>query len=830
MRKFNHRYQNDFLNHVAFPLGGLGAGMFCIDGNGGFSHFSVKNKPDCNNEPCLFSALTIFGKKNMCRLLQGPVPSIKIFSGSAAADGLGGTLYGFPRYSKVSFAVRFPFGMVELNDKSMPIQVSVTAWSPFIPSDEDNSSLPVVAVEYGLRNQSAQNVEGLFSFHSGHILKEKSGEDIVLTYPQGVIIQHRDQTQSGLSHGEFLVQIPDENVVTNYSWFRGGWFDPLTMVWRDIEKGKIENTSPPQHGNPSPGASLGVKFRLKARQEKKIKVLFCWYWPTSQHRIGPKEEDKISCRDHCQCGDSETETNNKTYQPWYSSRFSKIEEVAQYWKENYNRLKDKTLTFSECFYSSTLPPEVVEAVAANLSILKSPTLLRQQDGRVWGWEGCQDESGCCPGSCTHVWNYGQALAHLFPRLERGLRETEFFENQDEKGHQNFRAALPIRPTDHQFHAAADGQLGGVIKTYREWRISGDTDWLKRLWPHLKASLDYCIESWDPRHQGWLAEPHHNTYDIEFWGPDSLCNTLYLGALKAAEEMGRILNAETDSYRTLFEKGKRFLEEKLFNGEYFYQRVTWEGLRAGDPTQVQSLFGEYSPEALELLKKEGPRYQYGHGCLSDGIFGIWLACVCKLGDFIDQPKIKAHLKSVFKYNFKRDLSLHANSQRPGYALGREGGLLLCTWPKGQKPSLPFVYSNEVWTGIEYQVASHLMMMGMVKEGLEIVRTVRRRYDGKVRNPFDEYECGHWYARALSSYGLLQGLTGICYDAVEKILYIRPAIKRDFKCFFSTANGFGIAGIKKGKPWAEIRMGSIEIKSIQINDRKYRNTIEKNKNIE
>ena len=158
--------------------------------------------------------------------------------------------------------------------------------------------------------------------------------------------------------------------------------------------------------------------------------------------------------------------------------------------------------------------------------------------------------------------------------------------------------------------------------------------------------------------------------------------------------------------------------------------------------------------------------------------------------------------------------HSNPQRPGYAIGKEGGLLLCTWPKGEKPSIPFVYSDEVWTGIEYQVASHLISFGYISEGLEIVRTCRERYDGSHRNPFNEYECGHWYARAMASYALLQGFTGIRYDAVDKILYIKPSIKGDFRSFISTNTGFGTAGITDGKPFIEIVEGQIEIKEIIV----------------
>jgi len=169
--------------------------------------------------------------------------------------------------------------------------------------------------------------------------------------------------------------------------------------------------------------------------------------------------------------------------------------------------------------------------------------------------------------------------------------------------------------------------------------------------------------------------------------------------------------------------------------------------------------------------------------------------------------------VHKYNFKSDLSEYPNPQRPSYAVGEEGGLLLCTWPKGEMLSLPFVYSNEVWTGIEYQVASHLMMNGEVDKALDIVRACRKRYDGRVRNPFDEYECGHWYARAMSSYGMIQGLTGVRYDAVTRELFIDSKIG-DFTGFISTEAGFGNVGLKNGKPFINVVYGEINVNKYTV----------------
>jgi uncharacterized protein (DUF608 family) len=355
-----------------------------------------------------------------------------------------------------------------------------------------------------------------------------------------------------------------------------------------------------------------------------------------------------------------------------------------------------------------------------------------------------------------------------------------------------------------------------MKVHREWRISGDTEWLRAIWPRVKKSLDYCIETWDPGQKGIVEEPHHNTYDIEFWGPDGMCTSFYLGALAAAIRMGSALGEDTSRYAGLLQKGRSFMEQSLFDGEYFIQQIKWQGLKAKDPVEASkgTWNSDYSPEAIDLLQKEGPKYQYGKGCLSDGVLGFWVAEMCGLGEIINQEQVRKSLKAIHRYNLKKDLSDHSNPQRPSYAIGSEGGLLLCTWPKGGQLSLPFVYSNEVWTGIEYQVASHLMVEGMVEEGLDIVKTCRDRYDGVIRNPFDEYECGHWYARALSSYGLIQGLTGVRYDAVDQTLHIDSRIGDNFRAFLATASGFGTVGLKSGRPFVQMKSGRLNVKKCLV----------------
>jgi len=800
-------YTGDEATQVAMPIGGIGAGCICLNGYGGLQDFSISNHPSTTALPegfaptrAAFAILHVRKPSSVTKLIEGPFPVLKIFDQGLQGEGYRrGGFEGFPRFAKCVFKGEYPFGEAIISDSSVPLQVTVTAWNPFIPLDDKNSGIPCIILEYTLHNSSLQAVEYEFSYHVSHLAPGCSRDDATsrntVIPGAGIFFHNLEQPNSEAYGSGCLIALAGQPHIKGM-WLRSpGWeFDSLSALWREVSSGTFTANGGSNETDTAGrnGGSILLEGTIKAGESHTHPVVIAWHFPNCYLQAGGmasagsgEAQGSAGCR-------SLPEGRSPLWRPCYASIWNDAREVALYVRENYASLRARTVAFKDALFSSTLPSYVVDAVSANLAILKSPTVLRVENGDLWGWEGCFPDAGCCHGSCTHVWNYAQAIPHLFPKLERTLREVELVRSIDENGHVNFRSALPEGPVAHDFHAASDGQLGGILKVFRDWQISGDTTWLKKMYPLAKRSLDYCIRTWDPDHRGALFEPHHNTYDIEFWGPDGMCTSIYLGALIAFAEMARASGHPEDAgfYEQLGGRCAHFMDGHLFSGEYYEQKVQYTGLRDQSFVALLASVTEASSEMQKLLQREGPKYQYGTGCLSDGIIGVWMSRMYGIETPLAAEHVRSTLQAIFKHNFKTDLSQHANAQRPGYAMGHEPGLLLCSWPRGGKPTLPFVYSDEVWTGIEYQVASHLISEGFVTEGLTIVKALRSRYDGKIRNPWNEYECGNYYARAMASYALLGALAGFRYSAVNRTLWFGPQLKvRPFRTFFCTSYGFG-----------------------------------------
>jgi len=785
-------FSGNALSEIAFPLGGIGAGNVSLGGRGQLRDWEIFNRPaKGRNLPYTFFSIwaQLEEGKAIARVLEA-----RRTPPYSTAFGLStGEVSGLPRLAEARFRGEYPFAWIDFVDDLLPIKVSLEAFTPFIPLDSKNSSIPTAIFRWRVKNLTAKMVNGTLAFSLlNPVGIEKSGQNPDNCYAdyfgknlnqfleektfRGFLMTSKKYPADTVQFGSVAIVTTHDQLTYTTRWERAGWWDDIQKFWDDFKQdGRLEpatsDTFSPE-GRTDVG-TLGLMFSLQPGQSKEMLFVLTWYFP---NRIN--------------YWDSEPEVKGKALTNWYGTQWSDAWDVARYVITNLESLEGKTRLFHNTLFNSTLPGYVLDAVSSQASIMATTTGLRLSDGKFYGFEGCSNEGGCCPMNCTHVWNYEQAVAHLFPDLERTMRLTDFLVNTDSTGKMVFRTKVPTGLVLWKFRPAADGQMGTVMKLYREWKLSGDDSFLKELWPGAKRALEFAWEHWDKDKDGVMEDEQHNTYDIEFFGWNTMTSSFYLGALRAGEEMARYLGDEESAkrYRDFYEKGRVKIEKELFDGEYYVQKY--------DTAKVA-------------------RYQYGIGCLSDQLLGQWFARVVGLGYLLEPAHVKQALSSIFKYNWLTDFSAHDNVQRV-YALNDEKGLLLCSWPKGARPTLPFVYSDEVWTGIEYQVAAHLIYEGFVSEGLSIVRGVRDRYNGERRNPWNEVECGNHYARAMSSWSVLLALSGYQYDAVSGSLSFAPCInEEDFRCFFSTGSGWGTFHQHRAKQAGiDIEYGSLTLKTFSL----------------
>ena len=788
-------YTGRELDEIAFPLGGIGTGMISLGGWGQLRDFETFNRPH-KGLGFNYTFFTLFaqraGEAAVTRVVQGPVGGAGFTGVGSGVDRMNGA--GLPHLRSVRFEGAFPFARLAFEDPAMPLAVSMEAFNPFIPLKPDDSALPVAMFRFDLHNRGDAPVRAVlfanlenktgFPETGGGAIEYFEGDGV-----RGLKMSTGRHAPDSPRYGTLALATPHKDLNVQTHWRRAGWFDTLQSFWDQASGGELtENREPARAEDGTDVGSIGLRVTIEPGASASLPIWIAWHNPNfEQYWSG--ESPKPIWKNH------------------YATLHADAVAVAQYMAQHQERLESETRAFADALFSSTLPASVLDAVSSQISILKSTTCLRLEDGTFYGWEGCNPGAGCCHGTCTHVWNYAQALPYLFPSLERSVREADYRINLREDGHMTFRMPLPLGtlPAEPLYHAAADGQLGGVMKVYREWRLCGDDRWLRALWPSVKRALAYAWVQWDKDRDGVMEGVQHNTYDIEFHGPNSMLGGFYLGALRAAEEMARRLgeDGQADEYRALFESGRAWMDQHLFNGDYYVQQVRPDG---GAPTE------------LDPRDPVFPVYQYGAGCLSDQMIGQWYARMLRLGDLFDASQVKRTMQAIFKHNWRGDLSEHANVQRV-YALNDEAGLVVTTWPHGGRPAFPFPYSDEVWCGMEYQVAAHMIYEGMVEEGLAIVKGARDRHTGLRRNPWNEFECGSHYARSMASYSLLTALCDFDYSAPGRSLGFAPRVHaEDFACFFCVPSGWGMLRqrLRDGERCAavEVRAGELTLRELHV----------------
>lgn len=785
---------------ISFPLGGVGAGSVGLGGRGQLRDWEIFNRAEKGNSlSYAFPSIWIQpeGEKRVAHVLEA-----RILTPYEGPDGLGSSnAPGLSRLQAATFRGEFPLARVEFHDDRLPLRIHLDAGTPFIPLDADASGLPMAALHYVVRNTGTKPVTVSIAYSLENPVKDVQRKTDACVNEwrktetaQGLLMSNPSLTHADPGYGTFALAVLDSKnakVSSLKGWPAGRWWNSPLLFWDDFSS---DGELGPEPEKSSAVGAVCMKQTIAPGAEARYSFVLAWHFPNrTPERCGwnaPKGQE------HAIIGN------------WYANQFSDAWAVVEFAAANLPTLERRTAEFAKTVRESTLPATVKEAAMANLSTLVSTTCFRTADGAFHGFEGVNNQGGCCFGNCTHVWNYETATAHLFPSLSRSLRKNAFGYSMDDRGAMYFRQLLPDGFERYGF-AAADGQMGQVMKVYLDWQLSGDAEFLKEFWPKAKRALEFAWipGGWDANRDGVMEGVQHNTYDVEFYGPNPLCGIYYLGALRAAEEMARATgdNNSAAEYRRIFESGQRWLDENLFNGEYYIQKI--EGHKAAEiASGLRSGMGADDPEK--------PQYQVGDGCLVDQLLGQYLADVCGLGLLVDETHLHKSLDAIYRYNHKAHLNDHDTVQRT-FALNDEAALVICDYGKGQRPTIPFPYYAEVMTGFEYSAACLMLYRGMTNRGLECIGDIRRRYDGVRRNPWDEAECGHHYARAMAAWSGILALSGFLYRGADRFLTIAPrTLQVPFQSFWSTGAGWGTFALSSTGIAINVNEGSLRLRELEV----------------
>ncbi|MEO3809539.1 GH116 family glycosyl-hydrolase [Sphaerisporangium sp. B11E5] len=769
------RYTGEARRAVAFPLGGFGTGHVALGGDGALRQWQLSGVANhLGFLPDSFFALRVSSTEppaDTVRLLRSaplppherPAPNV---SDAEVPDA--GHLPSWPPVTTTEFRAAYPFAEVTYLDEELPVAVSLSAFTPFVPLDADASSLPLVRYRFTVTNtggefrhgwllgtlQNAVGWDGVTPIEGTRGAGYGGNVNRLLRRPgqTGVLMDNPGLTEDDPAYGEMLLWTDGPAAALPRA-------AGTEAMLRFVETAKLvtpvqlgdfseaalraavaDGVSPMRapSGPSLPGhtwdAAVAVAFALAPGETTTIDFVHTWWFPNRYadfDRFGPARS----------YGRSRFWVGNH-----YARRFGGALDVLDTYLADREYLDGASRTWADAVAGSDLPEPIRDAISAQGALVRSPSLFRTADGHTFGFEGTLgastrnwngDAGGSCPLNCNHVFNYEQALARVFPELGRDMRDTEF-SVQAPDGSLPHRVVLPLYlPQLHDVaiggpeRPALDGMLGAVLKTYRSVLDGAGPGWLRGHWPALLRLMDHITTTWDPDGDGVLQGDQPVTYDISLHGPNMFVGGLWLAALQAMRAMAELVDPPAaPSYAARFATARDTYDKLLWNGEYYAQPVTDEP------------------------------HDFGQGCLSDQLLGQWWAHQLGLGHILPPDRVRTALASIVRHNLRTGFTEHGYRV---FADGTETGLVVCAWPHGGRPAVPLRYCDEVWTGVEYQVAAHCLYEGLTTEALRIVEAIQARHDGTRRNPFNEIECGDHYVRAMSGWSLLNAYTGFTYDA-------------------------------------------------------------------
>lgn len=761
--KIAYRKSKNELKYIGMPVGGLHSGTVYIGGDGRLWLWQIYNDSYDGIKEGIEKKIVQWNDgmkqvrvrprdgaayiepaiaENLRILEQGFAISVN-YQGNQLAKELREN-----HWDEIIFEPSYPICKVTYSSSDFPVDVVLTAFSPFIPLDVASSSLPLTSLHLDITNKTAQPLEILISgwMENGVHKKRKDFGSVrklatVQNLGEGQSIffacdQVPDSEKQAGDHGTMAFFCNDKTAIPICevpSWP----IDPLSLLTATKESNIAFDSL--QVG------SFTIKRSLAGKGTTAVNYAIAWHFNNPHPKL----------REHLKDAQDGY---------WYGKQFTDAQAVMVHYNNNMQRLNSETLNWVSTWNDSTLPHWFLDRTFVNIGTLATANTHRFGTGRFWGWEGV----GACAGTCTHVWQYGQSMGRIFPELERNLRETTDLGVgfRPETGGIIFRAEYENRP-------AIDGQAGVILRFYRDHQMSKDSEFLKRNWTNLKKAIQFIIDQ-DKNGDGMTDTPMENTLDAVWEGEIAWIVGLSLAAIQAGGLMAKEIG-DKKFEKTCFEyvaKGTSNMDKELFNGEYYIHRPNKEFGR--------KKLGSYNTCHIDQVYGQAWTFQVGMPRIND------------------RDKTLSALKALWKYNFTRDVGPYIKTHLNGrpYALAGEGGMVMNTNPKneqkpyGENETWQLGYFHECMSGFEHQVAAHMMGEGMIDESLILTRAIHDRYHAAKRNPFNEIECSDHYARAMASYGTFINACGYEYHGPRMYLAFAPKFSTEkFKAAFTTAAAWG-----------------------------------------
>ncbi|PFX22524.1 hypothetical protein AWC38_SpisGene12961 [Stylophora pistillata] len=783
-----YKYSNDALRAVTLPLGPIGGGSIALAGDGGLRQWQITNTVNhVAHVPDSFFAIRVDqGSSSKAVILQsstwyddeGFTPAAYV-TDHVVPDGSKQLLGELPGVKTLEVTAKYPIAEVDVLSDEVPVQVHLEAFNPCIPLDSKNSGIPVIILNYTVTNSSndaakvsllgsLQNIagwDGLTPITSEVACPGYGGNMNSLLQSSrlfGIDMSNQSLEEQSASNGHVSI-----SVVTKPG-------DNLSTMLQYDEMGKTWN------------GAVCCEREIPPNKSETFTFLLAWHFP---HRYVNWSQKAFGIHDP----DTQFYIGNQYVKFWKN-----INEVLCYTTANLGFLTSLTRNFMNAMFDSTLPWQIIDSAAGRLSPLRSPTCMWLADGNLYGFEGCSKVGGCCPLNCTHVFNYEMAIAKCFPDLERTMRVLDLKEQIAPNAIIPSRTTVPLElrrlwsfwPNYTDVNPAStticvDGEIGTVLKAYREVLQGASQEWFDGVWPAVKKIMARWMGELDTG-DGLIRTPQPNTYDTAFYGVNTFTCCLYHCALRAAEEMAKLQKESdlADQYSARFKLGSANLDKACYtNGKWYTQ----------------------------VLDPENPKAELADGTFVDCLLGQWWAYVLQLGDILPKEHVKSTLENIYSRNHVD--SFIPEDQKPRKFFDqRDAGLYICRWP-GSPPEDPFRYSSEgAWTGLEYEYAHLCLSQSMDTTALRVLTDTREKYDGTRRSPWNEIECGDHYVRPMAAFTLFELASGQTWKLSE---VGNPVISLGFAPRINPSNfcGFFITGTAWGqfkqKGNDEMRDGTAEL---------------------